>query len=454
MRTAVRGMAVALTVLCAAACLAACGRSSSNASSGGNTSTSASGGATSTAAAANAASTDSESVDTSNCPSSSNTQGVSSSTIKIGQSLPESGAFAAFIQAKYGEQAYFDQLNAKGGIDGHKIELTAIDDGYQPQKTATNVQEMLQQDGVFGFMGLLGTPNNLAVAGSLDQQCVPNLLAFTASPAVAAHPFTTLGLQSSAVEPAVALTQIAKAVPNAKIGILYQDDDLGQGYLTAWKNTLAKDLVPGSGAKIVAQESFQVTATTLASQVTAAVGKGANVIYLAGAGGAQCVQTIDAAAPQVKEVWLPTGCGISQVDALAKPASNVYVAYPYVDATSQRFAKLPAVKLFTASLKKYEPKGDPSQLTTEQGWTLAAILAAILKKSPSLTRTAVINTAHDITVKDPGLLYPGVSYSISPKSPFGLEDYVVHHWDPSTKQLIPQGGVITKFAGMSVTLSK
>jgi branched-chain amino acid transport system substrate-binding protein len=418
--------------------LAACGESSSSSTSSGSKS----GESGSTASAGP--------IDASKCSGTNTTQGVTSSEIKLGESLPESGPLAVVGQERYGMQAYFDYLNAHGGVKGRKLVLTALDDQYNPAQTVKNVQQLVSQNGVFAFAGLVGTAPNVAVAPILDQQCIPNLYAVTSAPVLASHPWTVIGQASNVVEPSVALAQIEKAVPHAKIGIVYQNDDLGTGFLNAWKKAIV-----GSDATIVATAPFEITGTNLTNQVTSVAAKGANVLYFGSAGGATCVQLLSAAAGKFKEVWLSAGCGIASLIRLAPPAGqkNVYVPETFKDPQLPAFKNDPAAQLFLSSMKQYQPKGDPTSIIAVQGWSIGAVVAAILARSPQLNRVSVMNTARTIDLANPGLYLNGIHFKLTPSDPYAVEAFQIYKWDPASQQLVAQGPPNTSFEGKSPALT-
>jgi branched-chain amino acid transport system substrate-binding protein len=427
-----RLLAMAATAFMLSAGVAACGSrddEDSGASSSGG---------------ADAAATVAGPVDTSKCPKGQESQGVTDKTITLASSVPQSGPLAVVGQEAQGMQAAFDVINEKGGVKGRQIELQVKDDAYDPAKTASNVNSFLKSGDVFALAGVAGTAPNLAIADRVDQQCVPNLGAVTGTPEVAGKAWTTITQQSNAVEVAVMADELKKIMPDAKVGIVYQNDDLGQSYVSALKK--AGEAV---GTSVVSEQSFEVGDATITSQVTSAEGDGANVLFFASAGGATCAQALDAAAGRFEAVLMSGGCAPKPVMSLAKPAAqkNVYNVLAYMDPQDPRFKDEPRVKEYLATLKKNAPKADPFSAITAQGYSNGFVIAEILEKAPNLTRGDVINTAKTITVEAPGVYIPGIDWTVAEGDVYPIESFEFVKWNPGSKIWEPEGEVNAKYEG-------
>jgi branched-chain amino acid transport system substrate-binding protein len=425
----------ALAVCGLSVAIAACG------SRGSSSPQSSSGSSASTAAAGP--------VSSASCPSGQATQGVTSKTVTLATSLPESGPLAAVVAEAQGEQAAFNVTNAQGGVHGKKLVLVSKDDAYTPAKTVANVTSFLQSGNVFAMMGIVGTAGNLAVAKVFDQQCVPNLAAITGAPVVAQHAWTAIAQQSEPTEVAVTYDHLKKVVPNAKVGLVYQNDDLGQTYLSAWKKAVA-----GGGATLVDAEPFEITDQTVTNQVTKVASKGANVMYFASGGGATCAAAMSAAAGKFKEVVLSGNCAVKPLLALASPAAqqNVYTVVTYEDPQDPANANTPKVKAYLAAMKKI-PGANPNSAQTEQGYTIGTVVSAILNRAPSLTRADVINTAKTIDLNSPGMLAPGIPWKVSASDPYPVESYYFAKWDPVKKLFVYQGALDSAHEGQTAQLT-
>ena len=223
-------------------------------------------------------------VDASQCDPSTLTTGISGNTIKLGTSLPLSGTYAAFNAILQGESAYFSYLNAQGGVTvaGKKyhIELVSKDDAYDPAQTSTNVNNLINTDKVFALFNTVGTKNNLGIRETVNSDCVPDLL--IASGAIQwGNPKYPWMLGSELVpyplEMRVFVDYLLKNKPNAKIALLYANDDFGQSY----KDTL-EALVKGTGLSIVQEQSYNSEGSDDKAQVTSLAATHADAFVLGG----------------------------------------------------------------------------------------------------------------------------------------------------------------------------
>src|ERR1700761_160121 len=163
-----------------------------------------------------------------------NGPGTSATEIKIGQSIAYSGPASAYGQLGKAEAAYFKWLNAKGGINGRKINFISLDDGYSPPKTVENVRKLVESDEVALIFNVLGTPLNMAIRGYLNQKKVPQLFIAAGATAFndpAKFPWTMGWQPNLQSEAAFYAAHILKSKPNAKIAVLYQNDDFGKDML-------------------------------------------------------------------------------------------------------------------------------------------------------------------------------------------------------------------------------
>ena len=205
--------------------------------------------------------------------------GVSSSTIVLGGTSPLTGPAASYASVARGAKAYFDSINAKGGVAKRKIDYRIVDDAYNPAQTVQAVRRLVEQDKVFAVFNTLGTESNLAIRDYLNQVKVPQL--FVASGATtwgrdaATYPWT-IGFQPSyAAEGFVYGQYLAKTQKKAKIAVLFQNDDYGKDLLANLKRGLGR-----SGSKIVAAEPYEVTSPDVGSQIAKLKASGANVLCI------------------------------------------------------------------------------------------------------------------------------------------------------------------------------
>ena len=202
--------------------------------------------------------------------------GASDTEIKIGQTMPYSGPASAYGTIGKAEAAYFKMINEQGGINGRKINFISLDDAYSPPKTVEMVRRLVEQDEVLLVFQTLGTPSNTAIQKYMQAKKVPQLFVATGATKwndPAGNPWTMGWQPNYQTETTIYAKHILKEKPNAKIAVLYQNDDYGKDYLKGLKDGL------GDKAKsmIVAEASYEVSEPTVDSQIVQLQGSGADV---------------------------------------------------------------------------------------------------------------------------------------------------------------------------------
>jgi branched-chain amino acid transport system substrate-binding protein len=370
--------------------------------------------------------------------------GVTSSSIKIGGTFPLTGPASLYKMIPAAEKAYFDYVNDHGGVNGRKIDFTILDDAYDPSKTVPLTQQLVEQDKVFAVFGSLGTAPNLSVWGDLNRQKVPQVLlatgdsywGFCARKACGSPPKTypwTIGYQPDYPgEAKIYGKYIVKNLPNAKIGVLYQNDPFGQ-------NSLA-GLQVGLGAKksqIVSRQPYELSAGNVTSQVLALKASGADTFVLF----ATPTPAIQGLATAAKVGWSPANTFVNNVAAVstfikiaaasgAKVDGAISTGYN-VDPTVASEAKLPGVALGKQILAQYAPTLDPNNQLGYYGLSSAWTMVYALKnagKTP--TRAGLMKALQSLDptkAKNP-FLYPGVKLKTGPKDNFPLEAQILVKW--------------------------
>jgi branched-chain amino acid transport system substrate-binding protein len=206
--------------------------------------------------------------------------GVTDTEIKIGQTVPFSGPASSLAIVARSEAAYLQMINSKGGVNGRKIELIQLDDAYSPPRAVEQTRKLVDGDEVLAVAGTVGTPSNLAVAKYLNSAKVPQILAMSGSAALdnaQLYPWTTLFYAPQVVEGRIAARYILDTKPDAKLAILFQNDEFGKGYLAAFKAEL------GSKAQsmIVKEESYDLGSPTIDSQIVSLKASGADAFFQA-----------------------------------------------------------------------------------------------------------------------------------------------------------------------------
>ncbi len=357
--------------------------------------------------------------------------GVTAKTIHIGGTFPFSGPAALYSAIPLAERAYFLYVNAHGGVNGRKIQFTYYDDGYDPSKTVPLTQKLVEQDKVFADYGSLGTAPVLATRAYLNAKKVPQVLVATGDSYWGTdykkYPWT-IGWQPDYPGEAKIYAQfINSKIPQAKIGILYQNDAYGQNYLNAFKSGLG-----ASGqSKIVSAQSYDVTAPSVQQQVVALKVAGANTFVLFSTPAA----TIQALVIATKIGWHPTEFvnNVSATEtfmALAtKAGGNVEGAITagYVlDPNSAAETSKPGAVLGKHILDLYD--GGKSIFDTNDMYGLASawtMVQALKNAGNPPTRAGLMQALLSLNLKGNPWLYPGFTEKTSATDHFPVEQLVL-----------------------------
>src|SRR5271155_510743 len=316
--------------------------------------------------------------------------GASDSEIKIGNTMPYSGPASAYGAIGKAETAYFNMLNEQGGINGRKINYISRDDGYSPPKTVEQVRQLVEQDQVLLIFNPLGTPPNTAIQGYLNDNKVPQLFVATGADKWndPKHFPWTMGWQPSyRIESRIYGRYILKNLPDAKIAVLYQNDDFGKDYLVG----LREGLGDKADKMIVATKTYETTDPTIDSQVVALQGSGADVLLTAA--------TPKFAAQAIRKVYdigwkathFLTNVAVS-VSAVMRPAGTekgvgIISAGYLKDPTDPQWQNTPEYKDWLAWMQKYNPSGNVADVNNVYGYGQAQTMARVLKASgDNLTR--------------------------------------------------------------------
>jgi branched-chain amino acid transport system substrate-binding protein len=368
--------------------------------------------------------------------------GITKTSIKLGGSYPFSGPASAYGTIGGGAKAYFKFLNAKGGVNGRKIDFIALDDGYEPPKALQNARRLVQQDKVFAMFNTLGTPNNLAIWDFLNQQKVPQLYVATGASAFGAdikkHPYT-IGWQPNYVtEAKVYANYLKQTKPNAKVAVLYQNDGFGKDLLGGFQTGIA-----GSGVKVVKKETYNATDPTVAPQVSQLARSGADTFLSITTPkfAAQGIATV------AKSGWKPLQI-LNNVGAdknlvlkpvgLANAKGAISTAY-FKDPQDPQWANDAAVKEYRSALKKYSPKSDPDDAFNMYGWTVATTMAKALEAMKQPTRAALMDAVRNMSLEQ-GTLLPGNKVETTPDDGYPLEAMQIIKFDGQNWRL--QGKLI------------
>ena len=343
--------------------------------------------------------------------------GATDSQIKIGNIMPYSGPASAYAVIGKTETAYFQKVNDEGGINGRKIDFVSYDDGYSPPKTFEQARKLVEDDGVLLIFNSLGTPTNSAIRAYMNEKKVPQLFVATGATKwndPKQFPWTTGWQPSYQIEGRIYAKNILKELPDARIAILYQNDDYGKDYI--------KGLKDGLGAKaksmVVGEQSYETTQPTIDSEVVTLQATGADVFFN--------VATPKFAAQAIRKVaeisWKPLHV-VNNVSAsiggVLKPAgfesAQGIVSAAYLkDATDAQWKNDADMKAWNAFIDKYIPDGDKSDSSYIYGYSVTRTMVQVLRQcGDDLTRENVMRQAASLRNFEPGLLLPGISINTS-----------------------------------------
>jgi len=365
--------------------------------------------------------------------------GASDTSIKIGNTMPYSGPASAYGIIGKTEGAYFNMINEKGGINGRKIVFISRDDSYSPPKTVQLVRQMVEQDQVLFMFSTLGTPTNTAIHAYLNDNKVPQLFVATGADQwnnPKRFPWTMGLIPAYGTEARIYARYILQHTPDAKIAVLYQNDDFGKDYL----NGLRAGLGDKAGKMIVATQSYETTDATLDSQVAALQGSGANVLLTAA-----IPKFAALAIRKVYDIgWRPThflSSVSNSVGTVMKAAGyekgvGIISAAFAKDPTDPQWQNTPEFKEWLAFMKKYNPSANLADVQGGVGYTYAQTLVAVLKAcGNNLTRENVMKEAanlHDVSMP---MLLPGIKLSTSPTDFAPIKQMQLEKFDGKTWKL-------------------
>src|SRR5436309_11359037 len=350
-------------------------------------------------------------------PAAAQSPGVTPTEVKIGNTNPYSGPASAYGTIGKALAAYFTKVNAEGGVNGRKIDFVTLDDGYSPPKTVEMVRRLVEQDQVAFVFQTLGTPTNSAIHKYLNQAKVPHLFVATGATKWGdpQHCPWTMGWQPTyQTEGHIYAQYVLRNVPNAKIGILYQNDDYGKDYVKGIKDGL------GEAAKklIALEQSYEVTDPTIDSQIVNLKNSGANVFYNV---------TIPKFAVQaIKKAhdigWKPlhllnnvsSSLGTTLKPAGLEASKGLITALYMKEITDPQWKNDKGYLDWVAWMKKYYPEGALDDQANAYAYSVAQTLVQVLKQCGNdLSRENIMKQAASLKNLELPLLLPGIKINTS-----------------------------------------
>lgn len=364
------------------------------------------------------------------------TPGMTATEIKIGHTCPYSGPASAYGVIGKSHVAYWKMVNDQGGVGGRKINFISYDDAYSPPRTVEQVRRLVEQDEVDFLFQPLGTATNTSVQKYLNQKKVPTLLISTGADKWGdyQHFPWTMGYQPSyRTEAQIYTKYMLKTKPDAKIGIIYQNDDFGKDYPAGVRDVLGANF----DKYVVKSLTYEVTDATIDSQITTLQAAGVDTLLTAA--------TPKFAAMVIRKIndlgWKPLHCltnvsisvgGVMEPAGLDKGIGIVSAAY-MKDPTDPGFAKDPGMLEWRAFMTKYLPGADMTDASYSFAYGVANTMRQILKQcGTDFSRDNVMKQAASITNFDPAVLLPGILVNTSPTNFHPIKAMQLQSWNGKT----------------------
>ena len=345
--------------------------------------------------------------------------GVTDTEIKIGQTMPYSGPLSGLGTHGRTMSAYFTKLNDEGGVNGRRIKLISLDDGYSPPKTVEQTRKLVELDEVLLLFGNFGTATNGAIQRYVNAKRVPHLFLVTGG--MKFHdpknfPWTMGFVPTYYVEARAYATYILKNYPNGKIGVLYQNDDFGKDLLNGLKSSLGAR----AAQMIVSEVSYEASDPTVDQQIVALKSSGADVLvsFAAGKNAAQAIRKSHDIG------WKPVyivPIGGSSRRAVLEPAGltnsvGIVSGSWLKDPADPQWVRDAAVQDYVAFMKKYYPDGDPADIFNVNGYSMAQAITEVLRRCrDELTRENVMRQATNLKDVQLPMLLQGLTLNTSPE---------------------------------------
>lgn len=372
------------------------------------------------------------------------TPGITATEIRIGQNAPFSGPASVYGQISTAESDYFKMINEQGGINGRKITLIALDDGYSPPKSMEVIRKLIEEEQVAFLFQTIGTAPNAAIRKYYNSKKIPDIWLGSGASMFVAHteelkwgiPFQP----SYRLEGEMLGKYILTEKPAAKIGVLYQNDDLGRDYVTGLKDALGDKY----DTLVVKSMSYEVTDPTIDSQILQLQAAGADVLFDA--------STPKFAAMAIRKVadidWHPLHLidsnGSSVRPALEtaglEKAVGVITAQYLKDPTDPAWADDPGMRKYQAWRAKYAPESDPANTVWSYGYNMAQALVVVLKQAGNdLSRENILNAAtHLPETTQLDMVLPGIKIGTTPTDYRPMKSMRLVRFDGKMYRLLPE----------------
>ncbi|WP_342730416.1 ABC transporter substrate-binding protein [Bradyrhizobium sp. B117] len=347
--------------------------------------------------------------------------GVSDTEIRIGQTAPYSGPLSSLSRFGRIEAAYLNMMNAAGGINGRKVTLVSLDDAFSPTKTVQQTRKLVEDDNVLAIVGSIGTPTNLAVTKYLNSKQVPQILVLASTPKLDDPenlPWTTTFMMPQPVETRIYADYLLKTKPDAKVAVIYQNDDLGKGNLAGFKAALGSR----ASTMVVAEAAYDIMEPTVDSQVVVLKASGADTLFHASNArfAAQAIRKAHELNWKVQHVLLS---GVSSISAVLRPAgltasTGAVSAFWLKTSEDPMWDDDAGMREFRAFMKQWAPNDDIEESIFP--YATAQMIVEVLKRcGDDLSRENLIRQATSVQGLQLPTFLPGLTINVTPSSRIG-----------------------------------
>jgi branched-chain amino acid transport system substrate-binding protein len=366
--------------------------------------------------------------------------GVTDKEIKLGHTNPYSGPLSAYGIIGKGITAYWQMVNDNGGINGRKVNFITYDDGFLPPKTVEMVRKLVEEDQVFAIYQLLGTPTNTVVQKYLNQKKVPQLFVATGASKWGLYkefPWTMGWQPDYATESTIYARHIMNTLPDAKVAMLYQNDDSGKDYL----NGFIAGFGDKKGKYLIKTASYEVSDPTVDSQIIQLKDSGANVLFTDAApkAAAQSIRKVADLGWKLDAHYLANVA--ASVASTLKPAGldnskGIITAAYLKDPTDPQWANAPDYLEWKAFMAKYIPQGNLADASYTYGYAVSSTMRQVLTQcGDNLTRANLMKQAASMKKLVVPLLLPGITINTSPTDFYPIQSVELARFDGETWKL-------------------
>jgi branched-chain amino acid transport system substrate-binding protein len=347
--------------------------------------------------------------------------GVTDTEIRIGQTIPYSGPLSSLSRFGRVEAAYLRMINASGGINGRKVTLVSLDDAFAPPRTVEQTRKLVEGDGVLAIVGSVGTPTNLATAKYLNSKAVPQILVLSSTPKLDDPenlPWTTTFMIPQPVETSIYAEYLLKTKPDAKIAVIYENDDLGKDNLAGFKAALGSR----ASTMIVGEAAYDITDPTVDSQILALKASGADTLFHASNArfAAQAIRKAHELGWKVQHVLLS---GVSGINAVLRPAglaasTGAVTSFWLKTSEDPMWDADDGMREYRAFMKEWAPNEEIEDSVFP--YATAQIIVDVLKKcGDDLSRENLIRQATNIQGLQLPTFLPGLTINVTPSNRIG-----------------------------------